>query len=76
MANKECAGCPVKDLMELHQLLEKRVADKLPAGVGEPLLEAKKQMRLALRGLVMHLAGKDTGYSERRSARSRCISVE
>ena len=50
MADRDCSECFVKDLQKIHRLVEKRVLEKLPEEVREPLLEAKKQMHLALRG--------------------------
>jgi len=37
--------------------MEKRALGKLPEEVREPLLEAKRQLRLILRGLIGHVLG-------------------
>jgi len=52
MTTRDCEACPVKELQKIHRLAEERFLEKLPEEVQEPLLEAKKQLRLALRGLI------------------------
>ena len=65
MTEKACDECPVKDLQRIQRLLEKRVLAKMPEEVREPLLEAKKQVRLAVRGLIGHALGEEkTGKSD------------
>jgi hypothetical protein len=51
MTAMTCDECPVKDLQRLKSLLEKRALAKMPEDVREPLLEAKKKVRLAVRVL-------------------------
>ncbi|NLI12933.1 hypothetical protein [Pelotomaculum propionicicum] len=76
MTNRACDECPVKDLQRVHRLLEKRALAKMPQEVREPLLEAKKQMRLALRRLIGHaLGGEETGESKCRN-KSRQIRLD
>ncbi|TEB14686.1 hypothetical protein Psfp_02731 [Pelotomaculum sp. FP] len=52
MTNRACDECPVRDLQKIQQLLEKKALARIPEEVREPLLEAKKQMRLAVRGII------------------------
>lgn len=72
MTDQQCKSCLIKDLHKLNQLVEKRMTEKLPAGVRVPLLEAKKQFRLALRGLIKHLEEGDAKQQEE----ARSIKVE
>lgn len=74
MVDKQCEGCIFKDLGQLQQLLEKRMAEKLPAEVRDPLMETKRQLRLALRGLIRHI-GEDA-REEKQSGQARSIKVE
>lgn len=65
MTSRACDECPVKDLQRIHRLLEKRALAKMPEEVREPLLEAKKQMRLVLRGFIGHALDEEkTGKSD------------
>lgn len=59
MTARTCDECPVKDLQRIKSLLEKRALAKMPEEVREPLLEAKKQVRLAVRGLIEHALGEE-----------------
>jgi hypothetical protein len=59
MTSRACDECPVKDLQRIHRLLEKRALAKMPEEIREPLLEAKKQMRLVLRGFIGHALGEE-----------------
>lgn len=65
MENKACLECPARELQKFHRLLEKRLTRRLPKEVQEPLLEAKKQMRQAVRGLICHLLEAEGRSSER-----------
>lgn len=76
MTGRECSECFIKDLQEIHRSAEKRVLAKLPEEVREPLLEAKKQMRLALRGLIKHALGEEKSGSKMEPAASRSIELE
>lgn len=76
MTARACDACPVKDLQRIHRLLEKRALAKMPEEVREPLLEAKKQMRLVLRGLIGHALGERKACSEKYSIKSRQIRLE
>lgn len=65
MTARACEQCPVKDLQRIKSLLEKRALSKMPEEVRGPLLEAKKQMRLAVRGFIGHALGEEkTGKDE------------
>jgi len=75
MADQQCESCLVKDLNKLQQLLEKRMTEKLPAGVRDPLMEAKRQLRLALRGLITHI-GEEADCEEKQPGQVRSIKVE
>lgn len=76
MADKDCSECFVKDLHKIHRLVEKRALEKLPEEVREPLQEAKRQMRLALRGLVTHLLEEKPVCKGKQPDMSRPIKVE
>lgn len=56
--------------------MEKRALGKLPEEVREPLLEAKTQMRLVLRGLIGHVLGEGKACYEEHPAKSRHIELE
>ncbi|MFX4261501.1 hypothetical protein ACOBQJ_04775 [Pelotomaculum propionicicum] len=65
MTARTCDECPVKDLQRLKNLLEKRALAKMPEEVREPLLEARKQVRLAVRGFIGHALGEEkTGKAD------------
>ena len=57
MADRDCSKCFVKNLQKIHRLMEKRTLGKLPEEVRESLLQAKRQLRLLLRGLIGHALG-------------------
>lgn len=76
MTARACDECPVKDLQRIHRLLEQRALAKIPAEVREPLLEAKRQMRLALRGFIGHALGESKAGGEKHPVVSRCIRLE
>ncbi|MCL6477149.1 MAG: hypothetical protein K6T65_01915 [Peptococcaceae bacterium] len=76
MRDRDCSGCLVKDLQKLHLLMEKRMAGKLPEEVRKPLLEAKKQMRLALRGFIGHLLEEDPACNKKKPGASRPIKLD
>ena len=76
MTYRECDECLVRDLQKLHRLLERKMAERLPEEAREPLLEAKRQMRLALRGLINHTLGERTTSNEKQPVESRCIELE
>ncbi|NLJ77469.1 MAG: hypothetical protein GX325_09475 [Peptococcaceae bacterium] len=65
MTTKTCEECPVKDLQRVKDLLEKKVLSKMPEDVRGPLLEAKKQMKLVVRGLVEHALQEEAKTDER-----------
>lgn len=76
MTARTCDECPVKDLQRIKSLLEKRALAKMPEEVREPLLEARKQMRLAVRGLIGHaLKEEQTGNDDSRE-RPRHIKLD
>lgn len=56
--------------------MEKRALEKLPEEAREPLLEAKKQMRLALRGLIGHALGERKASNEKHPVELRRIELE
>jgi hypothetical protein len=76
MADRGCKECPVKELQKIHQLVEKKALEKLPEEVREPLLEAKRQMRLALRGLIGYALGEGKACNEKHPAESHRIELE
>jgi len=76
MAGKECEDCPVRELQKLYRLVEIKALEKLPEEACEPLLEAKKQMRLALRGFIRHALGERKACNEEYSVKSRHIKLE
>ena len=76
MTNRQCEGCPVKELQTIHRLIEERALAKLPEEVREPLLEAKKQMRLALRGLIGHVFEEKKAGHKKQPVKSRHIGLE
>jgi len=59
MTARACDECPVKDMQRMHRLLEQRVLAKMPEEVREPILEAKRQMGLVLRGFIGHALGEE-----------------
>lgn len=75
MQDNECRDCPVKDIQKLHYVVEKKLIGKLPEDVREPLLEAKKQFRLALKGLIKHLE-EGTACQEKQPEKVRSIKVD
>ncbi|AGL00129.1 hypothetical protein [Desulfoscipio gibsoniae] len=76
MTNRDCEACPVKELQKIHRLVEKRVLEKLPEEMREPLLEAKRQMRLALRGLIGHVFEEKKACNEKHPVESRRIDLD
>lgn len=76
MADQQCESCLLKDLHKFHQLVEKRMTGKLPEEVIKPLFEAKKQMRLALRGFIKHLLEEEPSCNEKQQGISRPIKLE
>jgi len=76
MADKECEECPLKELQKIHRFMEKRALEKLPEEAREPLLEAKRHMRLALWGLIGHVPGEKRAYCEKHQAETRHIKFE
>ena len=76
MKARACDECPVKDLQRIHRLLEKRALAKMPEEVREPLLEAKKQMRLVLRGVIGHALGEENARDAKDQSKSRHIKLD
>ncbi len=76
MTAMTCDECPVKDLQRLKSLLEKRALAKMPEDVREPLLEAKKQVRLAVRGFIGHALGEEKTGKDDCRARPRHIKLD
>ncbi len=76
MTARACDECPLKDLQRIHRLLEKRALAKMPEEVREPLLEAKRQMRLVLRGFIGHALEEGKSRGAKRQAKSRHIKLE
>ncbi|OPX89779.1 MAG: hypothetical protein A4E52_00933 [Pelotomaculum sp. PtaB.Bin013] len=66
----------MKDLQKLHRLLERKVVEKMPEEAREPLLEAKKQMRLALRGFLKQALREAEACIEKHPVKSRGIKLE
>ncbi|MFZ5645178.1 MAG: hypothetical protein ACOY46_16505 [Bacillota bacterium] len=71
-----CTECPVKDLQKIHSLVEKRLIGRLPEDVREPLLEARKQMFRAMRGLINHLLDEERQSVEERTVKPRPIKLD
>ncbi len=76
MTARACDECPVKDLQRIHRLLERRALERMPEEVREPLLEAKRQMRLVLRGFIEHAVREGKACNEKHPVESRCIRLE
>jgi len=76
MKARACDECPVKDLQRIHRLLEKRALAKMPEEVREPLLEAKRQMRLVLRGFIGYSLGERKACNDKHPVESHCIKLE
>jgi hypothetical protein len=76
MTARACDECPVKELQKIHQLLEKRALARIPEEVREPLLEAKKQMRLAVRGFIGYALREERPGDNKCQAKSRHIKLE
>jgi hypothetical protein len=76
MADRECEECPLKELQKIHRLVQKRTLEILPEEVHEPLLEAKRQMRLVLRGLFEHVPGEKKACCKKHQAETRHIKFE
>lgn len=76
MADSECEECPMKELRKIHRLVEKRALQKLPEEVQEPLMEAKRQMRLVFRGLIGHVPGEKKACCEKHPTETRHIKFE
>ncbi len=72
---KECNDCPIMDLINLHDAIEKRMLRKIPPEVREPLLEAKQQLRLAFRGGIQHILREEEA-PRRHNAKSRPIGID
>ena len=75
MAN-ECEECLVKDFWKLQRLVEKKMLAGLPAEVREPLLEAKKQVGLALGGVIRHVLVEDSQGHAKSAGKPRKIVLE
>lgn len=76
MTARACDECPIKDLQRIKSLLEKRALAKMPEEVRGPLLEARKQVKLAVRGFIGHaLEEEKTGKDECRD-RPRHIKLD
>lgn len=76
MTARACDECPVKDLQRIHRLLEQRALEKMPEEVREPLLEAKRQMRLVLQGFIGYALGEEKARDAEYQAKSRHIELE
>lgn len=76
MTARACEECPVKDLRRIKSLLEKRALAKMPEEVREPLLEARKQMRLAVRGFIGHVLEEEKTGKDGCRDRPRQIKLE
>jgi hypothetical protein len=76
MTARACDECPVKDLQRIHRLLEKRALAKMPEEVREPLLEAKRQMRLVLRGFIGHALREEKAGDAKDQSKSRHIKLD
>ncbi len=76
MTAKTCDECPVKNMMRIHRLLEKRVLAKMPEEVREPLLEAKKQVRLAVRCFIGHALKEEKTSNEKCQDKPRQIVLD
>ena len=59
MTAETCNECPVRDLQRIKSLLEKRALAGLPEEVRGLLLEARKQMGLAVRGFIGRALGEE-----------------
>lgn len=56
-----CSGCAIGEMLKIKDVVEKRLMNRLPEEVREPLQEAKRNIGRAFQGLVYHLAGETTG---------------
>lgn len=76
MIARACEDCAIKDLQRIKSLLEKRALARIPEEVREPLLEARKQMRLALRGFIGHALGEEKSVKAECRDKSRQIKLD
>lgn len=76
MTARTCDECPVRDIQKVKGLLERRALAKMPEEVRGPLLEARKQMGLAVRGLIGHALGEEKAGGAERPDSSRPIKVD
>lgn len=76
MTARACDECPVKDLQRIHRLLEQRALAIMPEEVREPMLEAKRQMRLVLRGFIGHALGEEKTRDAEYQAKPRHIKLD
>lgn len=72
---KECNDCPIMDLVNLHDAMEKRVLRKIPPEVREPLLEAKQQLMFAFWGFIKYNLREEEA-ARRHNAKSRHIGLD
>ena len=72
---KECNDCPMMDLVNLHDAMEKRFLKRMPPEVREPLLEAKQQLRLTFRGFIQYNLREEES-SRGHKAKSRPIGLD
>jgi hypothetical protein len=76
MTARACDECPVKDLQKIHRLLEQRALAKMPEEVHEPMLEAKRQMGLVLRGIIGYALGEEKTREAEYQAKPRHIKLD
>ena len=76
MQNEDCRECPVKDLQKIHRLVEKRLTGRLPEDVREPILEARKQMLSAMRGLINYLLDEEKQNTKEGAVKPRPIKLD
>jgi hypothetical protein len=63
-------------MLRIQRLLEKRALAKMPEEVREPLLEAKKQVRLAVRGFIGHTLKEEKTSDTKCQDQSRQIVLD
>lgn len=55
MPVNRCNECGISKMIRIKEAVEKRLINRMPEEVREPLQEAKRNLRLAIQGFVNHL---------------------
>lgn len=69
-------NAPLRSCKKSNSCLKKRALARIPEEVREPLLEAKKQMRLAMRGFIGYALREERPGDKKCLAKSRHIKLE